>query len=69
MNRNQNRRVYTVEEVAQLIGVARSTMYELVRTKQVASVRVGRRLFVQRVTVEELIGFTPPLPADLGQRG
>lgn len=62
------RLTYTVEEAAALVGVARSTMYELVRSGEVGSVRVGRRVFVTAPTIEALTGVTPPSPADLAVR-
>ncbi len=62
------RLVYTVEEVADLLGFARSTMYERVRAGDIASVRLGRRLFITAPTVTALIGVQPPMPAELTQQ-
>jgi excisionase family DNA binding protein len=42
MNGSIVRGLYTVVEAAQLLGVGRSTMYELVHRGDVASVRLGR---------------------------
>ena len=65
MKRSGIRGLYTVVEAAQLVGVGRSTMYELVSRGEVASIRLGRKLFITRSTLEALLGFSPPAPAEL----
>ena len=65
MKRSVVRGLYTVEEAAQLVGVGRSTMYELVSRGEVASVRLGRKVLITRSTLEALLGFAPPTPAEL----
>ena len=67
MNGNSVRGLYTVVEAAQLVGVGRSTMYELVSRGEVASIRVGRKVLIRRSTLEGLLGFTPPTPAELAE--
>ena len=59
--------LYTVVEAAQLVGVGRSTMYELVARGEVSSVRFGRKVLITRSTLEALLGFTPPTPAELAE--
>lgn len=61
------RGLYTVVEAAQLVGVGRSTMYELVARGEVSSVRFGRKVLITRATLEALLGFTPPTPAELAE--
>jgi excisionase family DNA binding protein len=68
MNRSVVRGLYTVVEAAQLVGVGRSTMYELVSRGEVASVRLGRKVLITRSTLEALLGFSPPSPAELEPR-
>jgi excisionase family DNA binding protein len=68
MRSSRDRLVYTVVEAAGLLGVARSTMYELVRVGEVPAVRVGRRVFVTAPTIAALTGVTPPSPAELVAR-
>jgi excisionase family DNA binding protein len=65
MRRSVIRGLYTVVEAAQLVGVGRSTMYELVSRGEVASVRLGRKVLITRSTLEALLGFSPPTPAEL----
>jgi len=57
-----------VIEAAELLGVGRSTMYELVHRGEVASIRLGRKVLITRSTLEALLGFTPPTPAELAER-
>lgn len=45
----------TVEEVADALGVSRSSAYEAVRAGEIPSVRVGRRILVPRAALEELL--------------
>lgn len=40
------RYLLTVEEAAEALGVGRTTMYDLLRTGRVCSVRIGRRRLV-----------------------
>ena len=60
--------VFTDEEVAALLGVARSTMYALVRDGAVPCVRRGRRQWITRPVVETLIGFAPPRPSQVARQ-
>lgn len=50
------RRTYTVPEVAQLVGISRSTAYECVRRGEIPSRRFGRRIVVLRHELERLLG-------------
>ncbi len=59
------RLVYTVVEAAELLGIGRSTAYELVARGELATVRLGRRVVVTRPTLAALLGFEPPLPGEL----
>jgi len=51
----------SVEEAADLLGVSRSTMYELLRTRTVPSVRIGR---CRRISLDELRDYVDRLPAE-----
>jgi excisionase family DNA binding protein len=62
------RRLYTVVEAAQLLGLGRSTMYELVRRGEIASVRLGRKLLITPSTLEALLGCVPPTPAEMAEQ-
>lgn len=47
--RPPERAVYTVPEIGILLGVSRSTAYELVRNGTVPAERLGRRLVIPKV--------------------
>ncbi len=59
------RLVYTVSEAAELLGIGRSTAYELVGRGELPTVRLGHRVVVSRPTLTDLLGFQPPLPGEL----
>lgn len=65
---NRNRRLYTPAEVAELLGVGRSTVYELIGRGELPGTRVGRRVFVTSATLEMLLGERPPPPAELARQ-
>jgi excisionase family DNA binding protein len=46
-----------VEEAAKLIGIGRSTAYDLVRRGDIPTVRFGRRIRVPRGALLALAGF------------
>jgi excisionase family DNA binding protein len=59
------RLVYTVAEAAELLGIGRSTAYELVNRGELVTTRLGSRVVVTRPTLTTLLGFEPPLPGEL----
>jgi len=61
----RDRRAYTVEEVARLLGVSRGSAYEAVRCGVIRSLTIGRRIVIPPSAVAELLGGEPPRPADL----
>lgn len=53
----------TVEEAAVVLGISRTTAYECVRRGELRAVRLGRRLVVPRLVVDQLLageGATAP---------
>lgn len=49
----------TVEQVAEILGVARSTAYELVRSGDIESIRLRRRIVVPVKLLADQLGVTP----------
>ncbi|HUE96029.1 MAG TPA: helix-turn-helix domain-containing protein [Longimicrobiaceae bacterium] len=49
----------TVEEAAALIGVSRSTAYDLVATDELPTVRLRRRILVPAASLADLLGVSP----------
>lgn len=47
-----DRLTYTVDEVAQMLGISRGLAYEMVRQGELPSIRLGRRLLVPCRTFE-----------------
>lgn len=53
--RHSERLTYTVEEVAHLLGISRTTAYQSVRSGEIPSCRFGRRLVVPVRAVDDLL--------------
>jgi hypothetical protein len=48
-----------------LLGIGRSTAYELAARGELATVRIGSRSMVTLPTLTALLGMAPPLPGEL----
>ena len=53
------RLTYTVTEVAELLGISRTSAYECIRRREIPAVMLGRRLVISRVAIDRLIGAQP----------
>lgn len=53
----------TVEQAAKVLGIGRTTAYELVRTGDIPSVRLGRRIVVPIRLLASLLGIEPDYSA------
>ena len=61
------RRTYSVDEVAQVLGLSRSKTYELVAQGAIPVVPLaGRRKLIARVTVERLLAGEEPSRGSFG---
>lgn len=65
------RKIYKVEEVAELLGISRPQAYKAVKDGIIPSLRIGRRLLVPKARVEELLNtpigaiyLEPQLPTE-----
>ncbi len=54
---------YSVPEVAQLLGISRTTAYECVRRGEIPALTFGRRILVTRTALEALVGPVPDVPS------
>ncbi len=61
MNTPAIKLLLSVEEAADLLGVSRSTMYDLMRTRAIGSVRIGR---CRRIALHALEEYIERLPAE-----
>lgn len=57
--------MYTVGEAAELLGIGRSTAYDLAQRGELEVVQIGRRRLVSPTVLEGLLGERPPPPGDL----
>ena len=52
--------VYRVDEVAELLGVSKGTVYELIRAGRIPHKRIGRRIAIPRVLFMEWLNTPDP---------
>ena len=50
-----DRLTFTVTEVAELLGISRTTAYECVRRGEIPSLTLGRRVVISRVALDALL--------------
>ena len=48
-------RTYTVDEAAELLGIGRNGAYEGVRSGQIPSIRIGKRILVPKAALERML--------------
>jgi excisionase family DNA binding protein len=49
---------FTVEQVAEMLHIGRDKVYQLLRTRQLHSIKIGK---LRRITGEQLAEFVPSL--------
>ena len=49
------RKTVTVEEAATILGVGRNKAYEAARSGEIPTIRIGKRLLVPQVALEQLL--------------
>ena len=55
MSDSVQRRTYTVNEVATILGIGRNTAYEVCRNGDIPTIRVGGRILIPRDAIEDLL--------------
>jgi excisionase family DNA binding protein len=50
------RRVVTVGEAASILQISRGAAYQAAKTKQLSTIRIGRRLLVPLAALERMLG-------------
>lgn len=59
------RLTYTVPEVAELLGISRSSAYECVRRGQIPALALGRRVVIAKATIDTMLNVaTNHVPND-----
>lgn len=49
------RRTYSVDEAAAVLGVSRSTLYECVKAGEIRAIRLRSRILIPSATIDKLI--------------
>jgi len=57
---NETRLLYDIEEVATMVGLGRTRLYEEIRSGRLRSVKVGRRRLVPLAAVERWVDQLDP---------
>ncbi len=52
---NTNSLVFTVEQAGELLGLSRGLTYEAIRTGQIPSIRIGRRILIPKAALLRLL--------------
>jgi excisionase family DNA binding protein len=55
VDQQQEKLAITVDEAAKLLGVGRNVTYEAVRTGQIPSIRIGRRIIIPRAALLNML--------------
>ncbi len=55
--------VLTIQETARLLRISRQSAYQAVRTGELPTVKIGRRILVPRHRLEAMLGDTSDDPA------
>ena len=53
--KQEDKLVYSVTEIAELLGIGRSKAYELVRSGTVPSLRLGRRIVIPKLALSRFL--------------
>ena len=61
------RLTYTVPEVAELLGISRSTAYVCVRRGEIPSLTLGRRVVISNMAFEAFLAAHMPASTSLAQ--
>lgn len=62
------RRTYTVPEVAEMLGISRSTAYECVRRGEIPSLKLAGRVVISRMAFEAFLAAHTPAPTTAAPR-
>lgn len=55
LNTNEITLVLTVEDLAQILAISKNTAYELVRSRKIRSIKVGRTYRIPKAAVDEYL--------------
>jgi len=52
---NNGRLILTVKEVQKLLGLSRGLVYQAIKTGEIPSVRVGKRILIPKASLKRLL--------------
>ena len=55
VNNDSKHLVYSVAEAGERLGLSRGLMYEAIRTGQIPSIRIGRRILIPCAALDRLL--------------
>lgn len=56
-NSNNTKYLYTPQEMQSLLGITKSSVYELIHQKKIESIKINRRFFISKKSLENFIGM------------
>lgn len=62
----ENRLTLTVAQAASALGISRGAAYEAVKTGELPTLRIGRRVLVPRAALMRMLDAAAPVRDDLG---
>ena len=61
--------VYTVPEVSRMLGINRNLGYEMARTGQIPTIKLGSRLVCPKAAIDRLLSQGSPMPVATDDQG
>lgn len=59
----EDKLTYSINEAAALLGVGRTTVYELIRQEQLLTVKIGQRRLITRLDLDAFVEHLRQRPA------
>ena len=57
---NAERQTLKIEEAAKILGISRNTAYDAVKTGQLPTIKLGKRLLVPKVALDRMLANVAP---------
>jgi excisionase family DNA binding protein len=63
MTESKQTMTYTVAEAAKLLRIGRNQAYEAINARELPSVKIGRRILIPRVALEQMLAKSSAIAA------
>ena len=63
MSSNKDKKVVTPLEACQILGISKNLCYEAIRRGEIPAIRIGKRLLVPIVALDQMLGINNHEPA------